>query len=403
MTNKFQSALLLFSSSVIFLGCNSPKVIAAKQYKTKKEITKKLTFDEARVVYWLALGEINKSNNCIMSKHIFENNSRVAQCFSLTKSAITSKYVNLDESYSYQGMPTVRLEDINTTTDKYMSSFDLLSDEYLTLKNELIKRITNINYSKPKFESYQKLLSRSFNKPQDFYIKHEMVKDAKTKTFGFTTPYTLSNSNISNHFVLLKYNKPENIFFLYKKAQQKNPQLILDEFMLNNLKLAYIRQNININSKLAKYHFELSLKNLDEDELGYSLNEANIDKSILASLSNIKVDFLPASYSADDDVLHVEFVNEESENFIVSNKTNKFIQVNAISFYYDSEIITVEVNYKLPPTAVQEFSIDLKKIDDKYLSSKSIKVALALEYLDYSDKKVTIYETKNIYMDNIIK
>lgn len=403
MTNKFQSALLLFSSSVIFLGCNSPKVIAAKQYKTKKEITKKLTFDEARVVYWLALGEINKSNNCIMSKHTFENNSRVAQCFSLTKSAITSKYVNLDESYYYQDMPTVDLEDINTTTDKYMANFDLLSDEYLALKDELTKRITNIDYSKPKFESYQKLLSRTFNKPQDFYIKHEMIKDANTKTFGFTTPYTLSNSNISNHFVLLKYNKPENIYFLYKKAKQKNPELTLDAFMQNNLKLAYIRQNININSKLAKYHFELSLKNLDKDELGYSLYQANIDKSIIASLSNIKVDFLPASYSADDDVLHVEFINEESENFIVSNKTNKFIQVNAISFYYDSEIITVEVNYKLPPTAVQKFSIDLKKIDDKYLSSKSIKVALALEYLDYSDKKVTIYETKNIYMDNIIK
>ena len=97
---------------------------------------------------------------------------------------------------------------------------------------------------------------------------------------------------------------------------------------------------------------------------------------------------MPNFLSGRDEKLSIKF---NGSVFVVENLTEHYIELETLSFYYDSKIVSLDINKSLPPLSVKNISnvrylnIDWDKlsfddIDKDFAKNHRLEYGLALKY-----------------------
>ncbi|WP_066159680.1 DUF4116 domain-containing protein [Aliarcobacter skirrowii] len=191
--------------------------------------------------------------------------------------------------------------------------------------------------------------------------------------------------NPSEHLILESIKlHPESIQYIKNPSEElqllavkQNGLLIKDlSKSSDNVKIEAVKQDYNA----LKYIFKPS----DAIKLEAS-------KQIKPFYSRYKI----KDYKAEDKFIKIEVLDDS--NYKIHNKTNQFININILSFYYGDKVQTIS-NIAIPPQAYNTLSFPYESVN---LSKTKENFGFAVEY-NINDKKHNLFKVNQYYLSDFL-
>jgi len=380
MTKKMILNVLLLTTIIGFSGCGSSTVAPPPKPKTipitddtalseneKQEILNFVVSKNKGIYPSNMVGEYTSSNGCLkLYEHIYKVDwynihNHYSSCFIVKNNNITTNYHSSCEKREKEKCARITF---NTMIDQLFLILPELYDQ------EIIK--------------YKKF------KPE--YIKN---KDALQATKEKLNIVTIDSTNILTSKVLnniYKYNKSDfhtsitnSMFELYKTGMTENNFIISNNEPLKSYeryKIAYKGQT----------HYKDSFKKFPKD--------------VEFKITGLMFNYLPDVISRSNKEIEVTIKTNGSRNIQLINKTNNYININSVSYYYGADIITRNINVKLPPQGKSEHVFIMEQFtNNRFLpltkKDQKITVGLAVEYtnIKYNKQDSLLYLKKISHRD----
>ena len=100
-------------------------------------------------------------------------------------------------------------------------------------------------------------------------------------------------------------------------------------------------------------------------------------------------------YKAEDKFIKIEVLDDS--NYKIHNKTNQFININILSFYYGDKVQTIS-NIAIPPQAHNTLSFPYESVN---LSKTKENFGFAVEY-NINDKKHNLFKVNQYYLSDFL-
>lgn len=100
-------------------------------------------------------------------------------------------------------------------------------------------------------------------------------------------------------------------------------------------------------------------------------------------------------YKAEDKFIKIEVLDDSK--YKIHNKTNQFININILSFYYGDKVQTIS-NIAIPPQAYNTLSFPYESVN---LSKTKENFGFAVEY-NINDKKHTLFKVNQYYLSDFL-
>ena len=134
--------------------------------------------------------------------------------------------------------------------------------------------------------------------------------------------------------------------------------------------------------------------------------------NVKVGITNIEFSFMPEKVVAKNSDITIS-INPmyRRDNVTIVNHTNTFLTVNSISFYYAKDIVTKEVNIKLPPQSEVKSSFDIagnrcvfSGVGCYYLKytgqNQRVNVGIAVEYTKQNSKRNSLVVIKKVSIND---
>lgn len=419
---------LTFFGIILLIGMNGcvnqvkvPKIPTPNKQKVNAE---ELTPYEKEMIFALTFKDLQKDNYCVSAKGKILTTNYSSCC--IRKRRWTAKYekcyrlygnyiVRVDHSYKPDRVFKFYKNKAESAYNKILQydkisakKFNEYVKNYLNLKKLINKKLNEYNALKLniiissniiKNDSLKELLAEKI-KPRrtNFYINY--IKG--------TTPFDKTNRN----YIYVKYTNPADVYYLYV-TKHNNGNIIKNKRELEN----YIAnlQIFKANSYRIQYQYEDDMMKLyikfSPSSLRYK--DLKIHKPLKVIISDLEVNFFPKTYEAENNELKIKYIydhryyDRKIGNLQFINKTKNYINVTAISLYYGKNIITHQVNIKIPPKGFTTYQIFTKNLLEKYfpITNENMKVlfGFAIEYTNIKyNKQNSLFSSKEETLRDVL-